>query len=149
MSLAASGSTNPGRLDRRVTLQSATTARNTVGDAVATWTNLATVWASKLPTSGGRMFAADAKHYEAALKYRIRHRTDTDAGMRLVHGDDTYEITAVSEQGRKHYLDLELRAIDQTTGHAVNATTAGDTFVSSDGSEFVSSGGDTFTPATP
>lgn len=116
MSLNATGNVNPGRLDRRITLQSASAERNSVGDAVVTWVNVATVWAAKTTNTGGRMFAAESKNYEAQLTYRVRYRSDIAAGWRVVHGDDEFEVTAVSEQGRGHYLDLELRAVNQTVG---------------------------------
>jgi SPP1 family predicted phage head-tail adaptor len=120
MSLQPGGNTDPGRLDRRVILQSPSESRADDGGVDVTWVNVASVWASRLPTSGGRLYAGDGKHFEAQLTYRIRHRTDIEAGWRLVHADDTFEITGVAEAGRRAYLDLELRGIDQSTGDATD-----------------------------
>lgn len=118
MSLLAAGNIDPGRLDRRCILSYPLETRDSVGGVDVSWIETATVWAAKVPTSGGRLYAAEAKHYEQQLTYRIRHRTDCRPGWRLTHGDDVFEITNVSELGRGHYLELELRAIDQSTGHA-------------------------------
>jgi SPP1 family predicted phage head-tail adaptor len=126
MSLQAPGNTDPARLDRRVTLQQADPARDSAGGVVLTYSELATVWAGKAPGSGGRLYGAEAKHYEATLIYRIRHRPDVRPGLRLVHGDDLYEVVAVEEIGRRHYLDLFLRGLDQTPGDNRAYLDAGD-----------------------
>jgi len=117
MSLRAQGNTNPGRLDRRVTLQYAVLARDAAGGQVPTWYDLATVSAAKIPVRGARFYAAESKQFETLVGYRIRHRSGVAAGMRLVHGDDVLEIVAPpEEQGRRQYLDLTCRGIDQSTG---------------------------------
>lgn len=124
--LRSPGNTNPGRLDRRVTLQYSVPTRDATGGATLTWYETATVWAGREARSGGRLFAAEGKHFDSALVYRIRHRTDVAAGMRLIHGDDLYEITEVQEVDRRRYLDLTVRGIDQTPGDAVLALDLGD-----------------------
>lgn len=117
MSLRAQGNTNPGRLDRRITIQYAVQARDGAGGQVPEWYDLATVSAAKVPVRGGRLYAAEARHFEALVGYRIRHRPGVAAGMRVVHGDDVLEIVAPPEElGRRQYLDLTCRGLDQTTG---------------------------------
>jgi SPP1 family predicted phage head-tail adaptor len=115
MSLTARGNTDPGQLDRSVVLQAVTTTRDAAGGAVATWATFAEVWAAKNPSGGARFFAAQQKHAEASVVYRIRHRADVLPLMRLVDGAATYEITGTDELGRAHYLDLACRAVDQNT----------------------------------
>jgi SPP1 family predicted phage head-tail adaptor len=95
-------------------------SRDAAGGSVVEWVEAGTVWASKQPVSGGRMYAAEAKHFEASLVYRIRARPDVAPGWRLVHGDDFFEIVDIQEQGRDHYFDLSLRGIDQTSGGALS-----------------------------
>lgn len=114
--LLAPGNLDPGRLDRRCTLSYPLETRDSVGGVEVEWIATATVWAAKVPVGGGRLYAAEAKHYEQTLSYRLRHRTDVAPGWRLTHGDDVFEIAGVEEQGRGHWLDLALRAIDQSTG---------------------------------
>lgn len=109
-------STDPARLDRRVSLQYAYVTRDELGGEQKLWFEAAQVWASKQFTSGRRMYAAEAKHGEDFFMYRIRHRLDVARFWRLAHGDDVYEIVAVEELGRRHLLDLTCRAIDQTVG---------------------------------
>lgn len=121
MSLEARGNTNAGSLDRRVRLDYPLATRNADGGESITWVTAASVWAGVSVNRGGKLYAADAKHFEAGLTYRIRARNDIRAGWRLVHGDDVFEITAIEELGRGHLQELDVRAIDQTPHTAVAA----------------------------
>ncbi len=114
MSLEARGAANPGALDRRIRLDYPVASRNADGGESITWLEAANVWASRTFNTGGRLYAAEAKHFDAGLTYRIRARTDVAAGWRLVHGDDVFEIIAVEELGRLHLFELSVRSIDQT-----------------------------------
>lgn len=109
-------SSDPGRLDRRVTLQSPTITRDAAGGAVVDWYDTATVWASLTFLHGNRFYAAEEKSYESIVTYRIRHRSDVETGMRLVHGDDVFEIIGTDHLGRNHFFDLTCRAVKQSIG---------------------------------
>lgn len=140
--LSFAGNNNPGRLDRRVILQYKEATRDVMGGEVITWTNAVTVWAAKVTLGGGRMFAADGKNFDSSLQYRIRHRTDVKAGWRLVHADDTFEITFVDPgEARNRYLTLSLRGVNQTLAYANRSS--GDRLVTDDGSVLVTDTGDT------
>jgi SPP1 family predicted phage head-tail adaptor len=119
MSLRPKGNQDPGQLDRRVALRYPVMSRDASGGKEVTWFESAVVWAKKTPLRGGRLFAAQGKHYEAELTYEIRHRSDVGAGWQLVHGDDVYEITAVAELGREARLELSCHGLDQSAGAAV------------------------------
>lgn len=111
--LLAPGNLDPGRLDRRVTLSYPEESRDGMGGVIVVWIEAATVWAEKIPAAGGRLYAAEAKRFERTLTYRIRHRAAVRPGWRLTHGAEAFEITALAEQGRGHWLDLELRIFEQ------------------------------------
>lgn len=84
-------------LNRRITIQQATTVTDPEGIPTETWTDVATVWASRNPLSGREYFAAAAANAEKTVKYRIRYRPGILPNMRLIdHRDDvTYEVKAV------------------------------------------------------
>lgn len=111
---------NPGRLDRRVSLQTKVESRDAAGGVVETWSDLAAnVPAEKNPPRTGRLYAAEQKIAESNTVFRIRYRTDVVAFMRLIHGLATYEIAGDPiEVGRAQYLDLECRALAQPTQNA-------------------------------
>ncbi len=99
---------NPGKLDRYVTLQSLATAPDSAGEAVETWTLLATVWAMRRELGGRELFrATQPLQPEADVVFTIRHRGDVAATTtRLVEDSVTYDIIAVAEVGRREFLDL-------------------------------------------
>jgi SPP1 family predicted phage head-tail adaptor len=130
MSLLTRGNIDPGKLDRRIVIQSPTTTRDAGGGVVRTWSTLATVWAERTFLSGGRLFAAAAKNSEATVLFRIRYLGTVRAFMRVVHGQATYEIVAPPvELGRRHLMELECRAINQA---AVPVPAGGGDFDSDD-----------------
>lgn len=103
---------NIGRMDRRITLQSLSVTRDEWNHPAETWTNLATIWATK--TSRRSTDPTEAKQVVAlnVVDWYVRHRTDVKADMRLTDADGLiYYITGVEEVGRKQGLKIitELR----------------------------------------
>lgn len=110
-----------GSLDRRIRLDYPTVTRTATGGEETVWFIGASVWASKTSTSGGRLYSAESKNYDANLTFRIRARSDVVPGWRLVHGDDVFEIIAIEEVGRSQLMDLAVRAINQSPHSALSA----------------------------
>jgi len=114
-------STDPGRLDRRVTLQAPYQGRDENGAWVTQWVNVATVWASKRAQTGQRTFAAEDKQAIDLVIFRIRHRLDVQNYWRLVNGNNVFEIIPpLEELGRRHFLDLTCRGVNQTIGAGID-----------------------------
>lgn len=111
MSLAPTTS-NPGVLDSRVQLRYPVVTRDTDGGAPESFVSAGTFWAQRDPVSGGRLFAGEAKHYETIRTYRLRFNSDVVAGWRLVHGTDAFEVVSVLPVGRKDYMDLACRTLE-------------------------------------
>jgi SPP1 family predicted phage head-tail adaptor len=131
-------------LDRYVTLQYSVSGRDAAGGVALTWYDLVSTWAAKSPQGGGRLYAAEMKHYEASIVYRIRHRSAVRPGMRLIHGDDVFEIVHAPEVGRREFMDLLCRGIDQDTGDNrddLNLGDAGTLFDLGDAATNLSRGG--------
>lgn len=107
-------STDPGRLDRRVTLQYPVQSRDANGAAIVEWNNAADVWASKREQTGQRAFAAEEKQALDLVTFRIRWRSDLAPFWRLTHGDNVFEIIPpLAELGRHQFLDLTCRGVNQ------------------------------------
>lgn len=127
------GINDAGKLDRIISVYTPTLTQDALGAKIVTWVLLGNLWASRHPAKNVRFFGMDGKHFESMTVYRVRHRNDIGPGYRVKAGDDTFEILGVEEMGRRHFLDLTCRAVDQTVGSEL---TAGD-FSSSDfGSDF-------------
>jgi SPP1 family predicted phage head-tail adaptor len=94
------------RLDRRVTIQSRALAPDAQGQQIETWSEVATVWASKRDLRGREYYAANTTNAEVSTTFEIRYRADVTVLNRLVCEGITYDIQQVSEIGRRVGLQL-------------------------------------------
>ena len=96
---------NSGNLDQRINIERHSTGTDALGQPVETWELVAAVWANIKNQSGLSAIKAESDVSVVKTSIRIRHRT-VDAGMRVVHGADIYDIRAVLPDGKKQYVDL-------------------------------------------
>jgi len=95
-----------GRLDRLVTIRQVTTAQDTYGQPIETWTDLDTVWAHRQELRGAEAWQARQVVATVNSKYIIRWRNDVTVLHRLKDGDTEYDIHHVGELGRRDGLEL-------------------------------------------
>lgn len=96
-----------GKLRHRVTIQEQSTARDTFGQRVDTWTTVATVWASVEPLQGREFLDGRSLEAEISLRVRMRYRSGVEPTMRLSWGGRIFEIVAITsteERGRELVL---------------------------------------------
>lgn len=88
-----------GRLDREIVLQQRTNAQDSFGQPVASWADVATVWAAKEDERGREYFAAQQLQAVAPTRFRIRYRGDlvTTTNHRVVYGGQVWDIRAVAQ----------------------------------------------------
>lgn len=84
-----------GRLRHRVIIQSAVEARNAYGEAIKTWSTVATVYASVEPIRGREMFDAEQVQSEVTHRVRLRYRPGLTSQMRLLFNARTFEVQTV------------------------------------------------------
>ena len=140
----AVGINDPGLLDRRVALQSPASSTDIYGGPVMTWALVDTVWASKAPLNGSRMELSSQTRYEVFVQFRIRHRTDVQAGWQLVHGTEVYEVTFTEELGRRHLLNLTCRLVENL-GAIAATVISGDPITDESGGEITDESGESIT----
>ena len=98
-----------GALDRRIIIQGKTSVPDDHGEMIETWSDLATVWARRLPLRESESFAARQTGAVIECKYRIRFRRNISPLNRLMDtsdGNRVYDIHGVSPIGRNEGLDL-------------------------------------------
>jgi len=83
-----------GELNRRVEIQANTPTTNDIGELVASWATVATIWAKIEPVSGRELLQTQQVQATATARIRMRYRSITPL-HRIKHGDDIYEINAV------------------------------------------------------
>ena len=101
-----------GRLNRRCTLQQPGTTTDEIGQPIPGWTDVATVWADIRMKSGLEAIKAGASVSVVQASIRVRYRAGINAGMRIVHNLQAYNITAVMpDVGGREYVDLVCQAV--------------------------------------
>lgn len=96
-----------GKLRRRLKIQYKSVTRDSFGQEVVSWVDLATVWGS-VQGAGGREFqSAGGEQAEESWKIRIRYRSDLDRDMRIIETstNQTFRIEAISDpDGRRREM---------------------------------------------
>ena len=95
-----------GRLDQRITIQRKVDSVNDLGENEPTWANVVTVWAEKKYLRGREFFAASQAQSDVSCVFRIRHRAGLTGQMRVVHGSERFDISAVLPSPRKDHIEL-------------------------------------------
>lgn len=91
-----------GRLRHRVTIQQPVETRNAFGEAIKTWSTVATIYASVEPLSGREMFDAEQVQSEISHRVRLRYRSGLTTRMRLLYGSRVLHIQAVIDVKERH-----------------------------------------------
>ena len=92
---------NPGKLNRRLTIQVRTLTKDATGSQSETWADTATVWAELVSQKGREATIADSERSQDTRQFRIRHRALTTTGNRLFYQSRFYDITGITEEGIK------------------------------------------------
>jgi SPP1 family predicted phage head-tail adaptor len=96
-----------GQLNRLIALQKKVEAKNSSGDLVKAWVDLATPWARKIDLTGRELEAAMSIHAEISVKFLVRFREDVKQGMRIVLAGEAYHvISALDKRGDRVELQI-------------------------------------------
>lgn len=97
---------DPGKLDRRITIQRRTTAADKYNAPVETWTTLATVWAMvEYPITGSDEQTQQGLNVAATrANFTIRYRSGIGFTDRIQYNSETWDIERIAEDGRQSYL---------------------------------------------
>lgn len=95
-------------LDKRITIQSLTTARSETGAEVPTWADWRTVWAMvEYPKTGSdEVILTDQEQSIRRVKVTIRYTGTVKEKWRFMLDDETYDITAIIPLGRQKFETL-------------------------------------------
>lgn len=84
-----------GTLNCYVTLESQSGQHDAAGQPIDQWYPVANLWARIGNISGSEAIRADQQVSTVRTNIRIRWRRDILPDMRIVHGDNVYQIKAV------------------------------------------------------
>lgn len=97
---------DPGRFDRRITIQTSAETQDSFGEADITWSTFAHCWAEKLDVGGRERFQTSGKQAEVDAVFRIHYQSGITHKMRVYYNGSAYNILYINELGRKQYLEL-------------------------------------------
>lgn len=100
-----------GMFDRRVTIEALTETRASDGSILTFWSVFAQVWAEKTTKKGREYFDAERVNAEQSTVYVIRYLDGVGPRMRLTDATRAYDITDVSEIGRREGLELTVKEL--------------------------------------
>lgn len=99
-------------LNHQVTIQSPSSTADALGQPVAGWTDVCTVWADILHPGGLQHVRADADISRVRASIRLHQRSDITPAMRVVHDGTVYAIKAVLPDLRgRIFMDLACEAV--------------------------------------
>jgi SPP1 family predicted phage head-tail adaptor len=98
-------------LDRRVTIQRATTVYDEFNEPVETWSDVATVWARRRDVSDGEKQAAGQVGAVLMSRFTVRSSTTTRALLPtdvLSHDGGAWNIQGIKEadEGRNRFIEI-------------------------------------------
>ena len=97
-----------GELRFRLTIERATEARDSLGQAIETWTTFAVVPGALRPLSGRERLLSAQPVAETTHRARIRYLSGVTPKMRISFAGKVYHITYVADDNRGRELTLDL-----------------------------------------
>lgn len=116
----------------RVTIKTRTNTVDAHGQPVATYTELATVWAKRSPQSAKEATAANQTVAANISTFHIRYRADITESDRLVWNDWNHDITGIEILGANEFLRIQ----GKRTSRAESTVTLYDYFRPDGSSQF-------------
>lgn len=99
---------NPGRINRRIIIQDATTfTRDSYGAEVSSWNNSATVWASVRTVSGSEQLQSGQIYAGETVQFEMRYRA-LNPSARISYDGKIYNIRSIQNVDDK---DARLRVL--------------------------------------
>jgi len=99
-----------GKLRHRVTFQSLTSALDSDGATVETWTDFFShkIWAEITYLSGRELIASESVHSKIIARIVVRYRDDFVPSMRILYRDKIFNIEAILPdlKSGKQYLTM-------------------------------------------
>jgi SPP1 family predicted phage head-tail adaptor len=99
------------KLDRRITIQTVTKSTDSeYGEAVETYADWATVWASVTPWQMKEFNLAGQISAEVDTRFHIRYLSGMTPTMKIVYDGKTYDIYKFEEVGRHDRMNIFAKA---------------------------------------
>ncbi|WP_296580063.1 phage head closure protein [Xanthobacter sp.] len=95
-----------GQMDRRITIERGTEARDADGVLTTTWAPVATLWASLIQSSTSEFLQGSGLQGDTATIFRIRWLAGVTLLDRIRFDGVGYDIKEIKELGRRRGLEI-------------------------------------------
>lgn len=103
---------NPGRMDRRLTVQARTVSKDATGSRVETWADSFECWGESVRQTAREAISANADREHEERQFRIRYKSGISSGShRVLYQLKFYDITSIIEEGRRDRMLLTCRSV--------------------------------------
>lgn len=102
---------NPGKLNRRLTVQTRIQTKDDAGARVEAWLDTAQVWGEMLEMRQAEAVNSDAERLTTSTVFRIRYMPIAAGSNRITYSGQTYGIEGVIEEGIRNTIKLTCRAL--------------------------------------
>lgn len=103
---------NPGKLDRRITIQAPTFTRDALGGANTTYSDYRTVWAQKQDVGGTEVASGEALRSSATTIFTVYFINELTTAHRILYGGIAHNILAIRELGRREYQEITCQVME-------------------------------------
>ena len=100
-----------GELDRQVTLYSSSTAQDSLGQAIVSWSSQGAVWAIVHEQHGTESVRGDEQSEDKPITVIIRGGSGVQTGWKLAYDSQDYRIVSVRRMGRDHWDEIKATRI--------------------------------------
>lgn len=97
---------NAGDLDRKITIQQISRAKNSTGEEVETLSTFAEPRAQVTPIRGAEPQVSQTQAGQQQARFRIRHLTGLKMEMKILYDGLTWDITEFRPIGRNEGIDI-------------------------------------------
>lgn len=106
---------NPGRLNRRITIQELSTAivRDAYGAVVPTWEDTDEIWAARRPLSASEQVQSGQVYSEGTVLFTMRYRA-LKPTARISYGKQIYNIKSIVDVGDRQTELQILTSVEAT-----------------------------------
>jgi SPP1 family predicted phage head-tail adaptor len=93
---------NPGTLNLRITIQSKTITQDTELNAIETWADFKTLWASAIPKTGREYYKLATVNSEIIEVFKVRYISGINPHQRVKFNSKYFEIIDVLNDGEQN-----------------------------------------------
>lgn len=103
----------PGSMNKRITVEKKTVAKNSGGVPTNTWAEYVKLWANKYVRNGNMQDGDHSSRTQEDVEWTMWYRDDITYDMRIKYNNQYYRIEFIDEVGNKDGLRIVTNVIRQ------------------------------------